>query len=263
MSEPRAEPHPAGPLAGHRVVVTRARGQAGSLVSALEGLGVEAILLPLIEVIAPLDEGAAIKAAGRAIHRYDWVMVTSANGARALLDVLPRGGVPEGVLVGAVGTATAGMLERAGVSVDLVPDVSTAAHLAEAMPKPPPMGGRVLAVQAARSRPELVDGLRAMGWSVEPVIAYRTVTPTHPSELLDRVAAADVVTFTASSTVERFLSVVGPDRMPGRVVCIGPVTADTARDAGIEVTLTADPHTVEGLVDAVRAVLSPPSGGPQ
>ncbi|MCP5026850.1 MAG: uroporphyrinogen-III synthase [Actinomycetia bacterium] len=252
------------PLVGRRIVVTRARRQAGSLVSGLEALGAEVVSLPLIEVAAPLDDGAAIKAAGRAVHRYDWVMVTSANGARALLDVLPAGGVPEGVRVGAVGTATASMLERGGVTVAVIPDLSTGAHLAEAVPDPPPMGGRILAVQAARARPELVDRLRAMGWSVEPVIAYRTITPVHPPELLEQVATADAVTFTASSTVQRFLSVAGAERMPDTVVCIGPVTATTAREAGLEVSLVADPHTVEGLVDAVsRALLSPPAGGPR
>ncbi len=247
------------PLAGRRIVVTRARGQSGSLVSALQERGAEVVQLPLIEVIAPLDEGAAIKAAGSAIHRYDWVMVTSANGARALLAVLPKGGVPENVRVGAVGSATASMLERGGVVVDVIPDVSTGAHLAESVPSPPPMGGRILAIQAARSRPELVDGLRAIGWSVEPVIAYRTVTPTHPPELLDRVATADLVTFTASSTVERFLAAAGVDRLPRKVVCIGPVTASTAREAGIDVTLVADPHTVEGLVEAVLTALTQPT----
>jgi uroporphyrinogen-III synthase len=85
------------------------------------------------------------------------------------------------------------------------------------------------------------------------VEAYRTIPAAPAPELLDAAAVADVVTFTSSSTVTRFLEVAGADRVPSTVACIGPITAATARDAGLAVDVEADEHTVPGLVAALVA----------
>jgi uroporphyrinogen-III synthase len=109
----------------------------------------------------------------------------------------------------------------------------------------------VLLAQAADARPVVAVGLRAAGWDVEEVEAYRTV-PARPSrDLLAAARGADAITFTASSTVRAYLDAAGPDAVPPVVVCIGPVTAATARDAGLPVTAVADPHTVDGLLAAL------------
>ncbi|MDQ3896930.1 MAG: uroporphyrinogen-III synthase, partial [Actinomycetota bacterium] len=102
----------------------------------------------------------------------------------------------------------------------------------------------------------LADGLRSKGWHVDVAEAYRTV-PARPSqEALDAAAKADAVAFTSSSTVTSFLALAGADALPPVVACIGPVTAATATEHGLPVTVVAADHTVDGLVDALVAALS-------
>jgi uroporphyrinogen-III synthase len=117
--------------------------------------------------------------------------------------------------------------------------------------------GGVLLPRAAVARDALPDQLRAKGWDVEVVEAYRTqaAEPTPPA--LAEASKADAITFTSSSTVTNYLRVAGLDAVPPIVVCIGPVTADTAREAGLTVDVVADEHTIDGLVDALVAALGP------
>jgi uroporphyrinogen III methyltransferase/synthase len=109
----------------------------------------------------------------------------------------------------------------------------------------------VLLARAAVARDVLPDGLRALGWRVDVVEAYRTRTETPSESALEATAAADIITFTSSSTVERFLDLAGPDRVPPMVACIGPVTAATARKHGLTVDVEAPVHSIDGLVEAV------------
>ena len=115
--------------------------------------------------------------------------------------------------------------------------------------------GRVLVPRAAVARDALPEGLRAKGWEVEVVEAYRTqVTELSPATLAE-AAKADAITFTSSSTVTNWLAVAGLDAVPPVVACIGPVTAETARQAGLAVDVVADEHTIDGLVDALVSAL--------
>jgi uroporphyrinogen III methyltransferase/synthase len=110
----------------------------------------------------------------------------------------------------------------------------------------------VLIARAAVARDVLPDGLARAGWKVDVVEAYRTgPAGPHRPALLDAAAAADIVTFTSPSTVERFVEAVGAARAPATVACIGPVTAAAARAAGLEVSVQARDFTVAGLVDAL------------
>ncbi|MGH9094386.1 MAG: uroporphyrinogen-III synthase, partial [Acidimicrobiales bacterium] len=114
----------------------------------------------------------------------------------------------------------------------------------------------------AVARDVLPAGLRAAGWSVDVVEAYRTVTAEPEAAALKAAGDADAVCFTASSTVAGYLALGTP--VPPLVVCIGPVTADAARWAGLDVTAVADPHTIDGLVDALIGAVRarPAAGGP-
>jgi uroporphyrinogen III methyltransferase/synthase len=105
--------------------------------------------------------------------------------------------------------------------------------------------------RAAEARDVLPDGLAAAGWHVDVVAAYRTVPATVTDEQRERIAAADTITFTSSSTVSNTVAALGADALPPVVACIGPVTADTARSFGIEVAVEADVHTIDGLVAAL------------
>ena len=247
------------PLAGLTVLVPRARDQAGDFSALLRERGAEPLEVPTIEIrpvatTADLDRAVADLAAGR----FDWVVLTSVNGVAALRTrVEALGHDPAAVTatakVAAVGPATEAALRAWGVPPDLVPEVATTAALGHAFPAGT---GRVLLARADLANPELAVILRGKGWEPVEVVAYHTV----PVGALDPAARrrldhgeVDWVAFTASSTVEGFLRGYGGPPPPGvRVAAIGPVTADTARSAGIRVATTAADHTIPGLVAAIE-----------
>ena len=247
----------ARPLFGKRVVVTRARAQASELVVALEAAGASTVELAAIEITDPSDGGAGLRAAAAGVGAYDWVVLTSINGANRFLDELRDARQLAGASVAAIGPGTAAALAARNIVADLVPEEYVAESLLEAFPAPPEGGGRVLLPRAAVARDVLPDGLRAAGWQVDVVEAYRTVTASPTARQREAAASADVITFTASSTVERYLEVKGDDPVPPVVACIGPITADTARAHGLTVDVVAAEHTIPGLVAALVAHLGP------
>ena len=250
---------PAGqPLTGLTVLVPRARNQASDFSALLRSRGAEPLEVPTIEIrpvatTGELDRAVEDLAAGQ----FDWVVLTSVNGVAALrarAEASGRGPAALGAArVAAVGPATEAALRAWGVAPDLVPEVATTAALGHAFQAGP---GRVLLARADLANPELAVILRAKGWEATEVVAYHTV----PVGRLDPAARrrldrgeVDWVAFTASSTVEGFLRGYGGPPPPGvRVAAIGPVTADTARSAGIPVATTATEHTIGGLVQAIE-----------
>jgi uroporphyrinogen III methyltransferase / synthase len=245
------------PLFGRTVVVTRARAQASGLVAGLRHLGAGTVEVPAIEIADPSDGGVALRDAAGRLGSYDWVVLTSPNGADRLLaavrDLGGDGRSFAGTRLAAIGPGTAEALAAGNLAVDLVPERFVAESLLDAFPDPPPGGGKVLLARAAVARDVLPDGLRERGWDVDVVEAYRTVAAPLTDAQREAAAAADVITFTSSSTVERYLDAAGPDAVPPVVACIGPITADTARRHGLDVTIEADVHTIPGLLDALVA----------
>ncbi len=240
------------PLFGRRVVVTRTRSQASQLSRALGVLGAEPLEVPVIEIGPPSDEGAALRAALGRLDVYDWVVFTSPNGVERTFAHIPDTRALGRASVAAIGPGTAAALADYRVQADLVPDRYVAEALLAAFPGPPPAGGRVLVARAEEARPVLPDGLVARGWDVDVVATYRTTAATPSAEAATTVATADAVTFTSSSTVSRFVEAFGVAATPPMVACIGPITAATARDHGLDVTVEADEHTIAGLVAALR-----------
>jgi uroporphyrinogen III methyltransferase / synthase len=245
------------PLFGRRVVVTRAREQAGELVTRLQAQGAATVEVPAIEIHGPADGGAALAAAVDRLGDYDWVVLTSPNGARRLLDAVRERGRDARAFAGsrlaAIGPGTAEALAGGNLTVDLVPPRFVAESLLEAMPAAGATGARLLLVRAAVARDVLPEGLRGRGWDVDVVEAYRTEQAPLAEDQAAAVAAADVVTFTSSSTVGNFLAALGGRPMPPVVAAIGPITAATARENGLEVDVQAEVHTIDGLVDALVA----------
>jgi len=231
--------------------VTRAREQASSLATELQLLGADVVEVPGIVVTEPADGGAALAATVTRLGSYDWVVVTSANGARRLLAAMPDGRALGGVSVAAIGPGTAEALLAGNIVADLVPERFVAEGLLEVFPSPPSAGGRVLLARAAVARDVLPDGLRAAGWQVDVVEAYRTEAAPVDDDRRAAVAAAEVVTFTSSSTVDRFVEAFGVEGVPPVVVSIGPVTSATARDHGLTVAVEATEHSIPGLVEAL------------
>ena len=242
------------PLFGRRVVVTRSRAQASSLVEKLVALGAEPVELPTIEVAGPADGGAALAAAAGRLTTYDWVVFTSANAVDRLFAEVRDARAFGAAGVAAVGPGTADALARRGVVADLLPPSAVSESLVEAFPAGT---GSVLLPQAAAARPVLAAGLRDKGWEVDAVEAYRTVAASPPAAALVAAAKADAIAFTSSSTVTAWLGLAGDGATPPVVACIGPVTAATAAEHGLEVTVVAAEHTVDGLVAALVAALTP------
>ena len=242
------------PLFGRRVVVTRTRQQASALSRALRDAGAEPIEVPVIEVVDPADGGTALRAAADGLGAYDWVVVTSPNGATRLLAALRGAGRDARAFgtarVAAIGPATAAALAAGGVRADLVPERFVAESLLDAMAASEGPG-RALIARAEVARDVLPDGLRERGWVVDVVDAYRTVPATVTDEQRAALQRADAITFTSSSTVDRFIEAAGLGAVPPVVACIGPVTAETARRHGLTVDVEADVHTVDGLVAAL------------
>ncbi|MBV8986492.1 MAG: uroporphyrinogen-III C-methyltransferase [Acidimicrobiia bacterium] len=243
------------PLFGRRVVVTRAREQASELVDLLQRLGAQAIELPAITIGEPDDGGAGLWESASSLRRgdFEWIVFTSANSVDRFCALLRDARDFATTKVAAIGPGTGAALARFGIEADLVPERFVAESLVEAFPSGE---GRLLLPRAAVARDVLVDGLGAKGWAVTVVEAYRT-RPAEPSpSTLAEARKADAITFTSSSTVTNFLQVAGADAVPPVVVCIGPITAATARDAGLTVDVVAEEHTIDGVVDALASALS-------
>jgi uroporphyrinogen III methyltransferase/synthase len=247
------------PLFGRTVVVTRAAEQSRSLVDLLRARGAAPFVVPTIEIGEPADGGAALRkaATGVAGGHYDWVVLTSANGADRFLRELHDARDLGGVRVAAIGPATADVLATRNVVADLVPEVFVAEALVDAFPDPAPEGsGRVLLARAATARQVLPDGLRAKGWEVDVVETYRTHRTAIDEETRLAVLDADIVTFTSSSTVDNYVRTMNTVETPPVVACIGPITSATAASHGIHVDVEATEFTIPGLVAALEAHFS-------
>ena len=247
MSPPKPRPHAPKPLAGLRVVVCRPRDQAQPLVDGLTAAGAEVISAPVIAITDPADGGAALRAALARLGRGDWLVVTSPNGAER---AAAAGSLPSGVNVAAIGPGTAARAAAVGLTVRLVPDRSIAEGLVQAFPSPDSDRGGSLVVlaRAAVARPVLPDSLRDAGWEVLDVAAYRNVASPLDDDQRRAVAASDGVVFTSSSTVKRLVAEVGADAVPPLVASIGPATSATAAEHGLDVTVEASEHTIDGVV---------------
>jgi uroporphyrinogen-III synthase len=267
MTAPSTEGESSAPLRGVTIAVTRPREQADTLIERLESLGATVYHCAAI-AIAPLEDFAELDAALERLETYDWVIFTSANGVNAVLSrlrALDRTFAPKGrAKIGAIGPATAGALPDAGLSADFVPTSYVAEAIIEQIGEV--AGKMILLPRADIAREALAEGLRLKGATVEEVAAYRTVPGDGAAELakLLRAGEVDVVTFTSSSTV-RFslqgLEASGLSREEAlgmlnatAVICIGPVTASTARELGVEVAAVAEEYTEDGLVEAILAL---------
>jgi uroporphyrinogen III methyltransferase/synthase len=249
------------PLYRRRVVVTRARAQASGLARTLAALGADVVELPAIRIEPRLDSDQVRRAVDE-IYSYALVCLTSPNGARLLFEALAQHGRDARALanatVAAIGPGTAAALRDHGVIPDVMPERSVAEALVEALSGVDVHGRPVLVARAADARDVLPDALRERGAEVDVVTLYETVAEQPDPGALDAAREADYVTFTSSSTVRNFVDAVG-DGFPAaaRVVSIGPVTSETAREAGLEVHVEAERHDPDGVVEALLADARP------
>ena len=243
------------PLHGKKVVVTRARAQASELARRLEALGAEPVELPAIR-IEPRIDTEEVRRAIQALHTYALVCLTSPNGVRLLFEAMAAQGRDARALanagVAAIGAGTELALAQHGVIADIVPERFVGEELVEALNQLELQGKPVLVARAVEARELLPNALRERGAEVDVVALYETVAEAPDPGELERARDADFITFTSSSTVRNFLD-VSPNGIPAgaKVVSIGPVTSEAARDAGLTVDVEAERHDIDGLVDAL------------
>lgn len=280
----------AQPLRGIRVLVGRARHQAGSLSSELRSLGAQVLEIPFIEIRKPRSY-KPLDGALQNLATYDWLILTSVNGVEAMWDRLEklnieaagnqkalgfrcavRGGkkmsapAAEGRLrIAAIGPATEKAIEQRGMKVDVVPKEYVAESVVRSL-KGKVKGRRVLLVRAKVARDVIPRELRRAGAHVDVVEAYETVVPKSSRTRLQAALRSpktrpQVITFTSSSTVRNFAALLGTARSRAELdgilmSSIGPVTSETLRELGLRVDIAAEEFTIPGLVTAIVKALA-------
>lgn len=253
------------PLAGRRVLITRAVHQASKLSEGLRVLGAEPVEVPVIEIQPPQDF-ASLDRALTDLATYDWLILTSANTAHALVGRAASLGLTSSATshlsVAAIGEATAAAAREAGFPVTLVPETYVAESLAKSLAGQT-RGKKVLLVRAAIARDVIPDALRAAGATVDVVDAYRNVMPESAPALLREALQKGIAAaaFTSSSAVTHLAEAA---RQAGiafpfagvAAISIGPITSATLRELGWQPAAEANPSDVPGLIQAVARALS-------
>lgn len=251
------------PLFGKRILMTRAKEQAAELADLLDAYGAEAVEAPTIRIVPP-EDWTAVDRAIDSVGSYQWVIFTSVNGVDRFMTRLRAKGLDARCLAGrqvcCIGPRTAQELEQFGVRADVVPADYQAEGVLAALGGQDLKQARILIPRAEVAREVLPDELRARDAHVDVVTVYRTITPSGDGEewyrqLSDR--QIHVVTFTSSSTVRNFVTMLGgmervrPLLQSVLVACIGPITARTAEEFGLTVSIVPGENTIPALVDAI------------
>jgi uroporphyrinogen-III synthase len=262
------------PLAGLRILVGRARHQAGALSSGLRKLGAEVVEIPFIEIRKPRSY-KLLDSALNNLREYDWLILTSVNGVDAAWERLRKLRLTRKHLkhlkIAAIGPATSKAIETRGVKVNVVPEEYVAESVVKSLRKQV-AGKRVLLARAKVARDVIPRELTKVGAQVDVVEAYETIIPHSSRTRLRRILKdpkrrPHVITFTSSSTVKNFVALLGEyawgdcprPRKAGpidgvRLASIGPVTSSTLREVGLPVDIEATQYTIPGLIKAITRV---------
>jgi uroporphyrinogen-III synthase len=212
--------------------------------------GAHVIEMPLIEVTEPDDAGSARDEILDDVGGFDWVVVTSPNGAARLAPRLGASpGDPTGPRVAVVGRATEAVLGR---DAALVAEPARGAALVEQFPAGT---GRVLVLQGDLADDTVARGIASLGWEVTTVVAYRTVTVVPTPSAVDGALAADALLLASASAARAWAEAIGT-RTPPVVVCIGPSTSSAAEALGITVAATAERQSIDEMVACLERVLN-------
>lgn len=255
------------PLFGKRVLVPRPRHQARETARALRSRAAAPISCPAIE-IGPSPDEERLREAVAASGTYDWLIFTSKNGVEAYFTQVDRMGRDSRLIgsarVAVIGPKTGQALEQRNIRPDLVARKFVAENLIEELLAVEPRPKRALLIRAAEARDVLPTQLRAAGVEVDVVAAYvtRPVSGAARAALKEAVeSSADVVLLTSSSMVDSVVQALGDGAREAlsrlTVVCIGPITAQTAKDHGIVVHVESEVHTVDGALEALEEWLTP------
>lgn len=260
------------PLSGVRILVGRARHQAGTLSGELRKLGATVLEIPFIEIRQPRSF-KPLDSALKNLAEYDWLILTSANGVEAMWERLVKLRLTRKnfrhLRIAAMGPATKKAIEQRGAKVDIVPKEYVAESVVRSL-RGRVKGKKVLLVRAKVARDVIPRELRRAGAHVDVVEAYETVIPQSSRNRLRTALKSPkqrphVVTFTSSSTARNFVALLGSRGRVGRVpadldgirlASIGPVTSSTLRELGLRVDIAASKFTIPGLVEAIAGAVS-------
>lgn len=249
------------PLYGKRIMITRSKAQAKEFVRLVEGLGGEVYLFPVIKIVPPSD-WALVDAAIQRLDKFDWILFTSTNGVDFFFRRLRELDVPVSRIRGkiaCVGTKTEKALRKNGVAIDLIPEEFVGEALLSSLQNEVIPGQKVLLPRADIARKLLPDALQKIGCEVYEIDVYENIPAFENRDeaiRLLRSGEIQVITFTSSSTVTSFVSLLAGENLTELlknviIACIGPITAETAEQQGLHPDVTAEEYTIQGLLDAL------------
>jgi len=246
------------PLFGKRILVTRPKHQAWELTEKLSDLGADAVEFPVIKIADPPDYLQVDEAISKP-DGFDWVIFTSSNGVHRFMKRLHELGKDSrffsGSKLGAIGAGTASALENYFLKADYVPSEYVAEEFVNQFPGDV-KGKSILIPRALEARETIPEELRARGAEVTVIPVYQTKTNYSRAQDLQAqllTGNLDIITFTSSSAVKAFIELAENIELPKNITiaCIGPITAQTARDNGLEPDIVAENYTIDGLVNAL------------
>jgi uroporphyrinogen-III synthase len=242
----------ASSLSDKSVVITRSVTQNESLRRMLEARGADVVEVPLIAIAEPDDDGRERDEVLQRFHEFDWLVVTSPNGAERVAPFLAAaqaaGDATQYPSIAVVGDATARSL---GTAVSLIAQPARAEILAELFPEG---NGSVLLVQGNLANNELGDSLREKGWRLHQVIAYHTVQLRPAPAVVELAQSADVLLLASGSAVTGWCEAFGTTSPPV-VVAIGPSTAKVAEALGLDISAVAPQQTLESMIETAEHIL--------
>ena len=260
-------------LAGVRILVGRARHQASTLSRGLEALGAEVIEIPLIEIRQPRSY-TRLDLALQSLDKYEWLILTSVNGVQSVAARMRHLGIEahqfRHLKIAAIGPATRERIEKLGLKVSVVPPRYIAESVVDSL-KGKVQGNRILLIRAKVARDVIPRELQNMGAQVDTLAAYETVVPAASKRRLRSVMGdanerPQIITFTSSSMVRNFMTLLGGRSSRGRITfwrgqplqgirlaSIGPVTSTTLAEFGLTVDIEAKEYTIEGLIRAIQS----------
>ena len=249
------------PLFGKRIIITRTREQAAEFSDLLRVQGADPIELPTIDVVPP-DSWDDLDGAIERIEQYHWLIFTSANGVRFFVERLKELDkdirILKGIKICTIGPRTAKAVEDLGIKVDLLPNKFIAEAIIEGLAKEGIKDKKFLLPRAWKAREILPQEIRRLGGTIDVVTTYQTIRPEKSKEeiaKLLREKSVDLITFTSSSTVSNFVELFEKGEAQRLlentdVACIGPITAKTANDLGINSAFIPEEYTIPAIVGA-------------
>jgi uroporphyrinogen-III synthase len=234
-------------FSGKRIVVTRPQAQSKELQHAIEDAGAVCVVVPLIDIAQPDDEGFAFEQAMRNLSDYEWVVCTSANGASRVAPYLSNSA--KRPRLAAVGSATAQAFAR---DVEFVPSNATGVLLATEFPA---TTGKILVVQAQETSGDVVRILHDRNMDVDEVAAYKTNQCLLTASQIAEIQSADAVLVASGSAVRSWCKQAGP-HVNGKVIAIGEPTQRVAAECGMSISAVAREASTAGVVAALAGVFA-------